>query len=55
MISSYAKIKKLDKETTAIEFWENNSLRFPVVYELFKIYQSVPSMSTSPERVFSVF
>ena len=45
--------KKQDDETTAEEFWNLNSNRFPGFFEIFKTFQRAPAFRTQSERVFS--
>lgn len=41
------------KHSNALEFWEENKKKYPILFEFFKKYASVPATSTPSERVFS--
>ena len=44
---------KPDEDTSINEYWDANAKKFPVIFEIFKMYHSIPAMSVPSERVFS--
>ena len=48
----YEALNKPDNNTSVEEFWIANWLKFPVIYEIFKLYHGAPAFSTASERVF---
>jgi hypothetical protein len=42
-----------DKKKDILKFWEENKLRFPLLFELSCKYLCIPATSCASERVFS--
>ena len=53
IIIRYVPMAKPKKDLDIIEFWQTNSKKFPILYDLFLIYHAIPGFSTPSERVFS--
>ena len=52
-VESYLQGKPLDREESPLQWWKENSCRFPLISQVAKRYLTVPATSTPAERVFS--
>lgn len=49
----FKRLKRLDKDSFVLEFWQKNKAKFPCMYELARVVFSVSNGQTSVERAFS--
>jgi len=53
-LHAYLKESTIETNFDPLEFWKLNSIRFPVLSKLARIYLAVPSSSGEVERLFSI-
>lgn len=52
-LDHFKRLKRLDKDSFVLEFWQKNKAKFPCMYELARVVFSVSNGQTNVERAFS--